>query len=495
MLFNSLQYCLFLPAVIGLYYLLPPRRRWALLLAASYYFYMSWKLEYIVLIMASTAVDYLCGLKMGSLSEKRQRKPYLIISLMANLGLLFAFKYFNFANESLRALFDQFNIFYGISAFHVLLPVGISFYTFQTLSYSIEVYRGNQKPERHLGIFALYVSFFPQLVAGPIERSTSLLPQLEKEHRFSYASMTSGLRLILWGMFKKVVIADWCGVLVSAVFNDVHGHDGIRYLLALFFFAYQVYCDFSGYTDIARGSARLFGVELMVNFRLPFYSKTMGEFWKRWHISLTSWFKDYLYIPLGGSRVPMGRWLFNVFVTFLISGLWHGASWNFVIWGAFHGAVLVVEILTMGWRERFWSAIRIKPSNLVFKLWGMLYVQIIWGIAHVFFRTRDLGDAVYMLRHMFDGVPQWLARVLSGDSLVLRQTFRGLGLSERELITLLIAIVFLEMVQYMNRGDDVTAALDRQPRVLRWAAYYVILAFIVFGGAFNQAQQFIYFQF
>ena len=302
MFFNSLHYAFFLPIVVAFYFLLPPRRRWMFLLAASYYFYMCWKLEYIVLIVVSTLVDYYAGRKMGATRDAARRRFYLILSLCSNLGILFAFKYFNFFNESARAVFSHFDITYNIPYFDVLLPVGISFYTFQTLSYTIEVYRGKQKPERHLGIFALYVAFFPQLVAGPIERSTNLLPQLTKVQKFTYDNTTNGLKLIMWGLFKKVVIADRVGIMVATIFNQPQQFSGMEYIIGAALFSYQVYCDFSGYSDIAIGTAQIFGIKLMTNFRRPFHAISLADLWQRWHISLSTWFRDYLYIPLGGSR-------------------------------------------------------------------------------------------------------------------------------------------------------------------------------------------------
>ncbi len=332
MFFNSLHYVIFLPIVVAFYFLIPPRRRWIFLLAASYYFYMCWKMEYIVLILASTIVDYYAGLHMGRIKDKSKRRKFLVLSLISNLGLLFAFKYFNFFNESTRAAFAHFDITYNIPYFDVLLPVGISFYTFQTLSYTIDVYRGKKEPETHLGIFALYVAFFPQLVAGPIERSTHLLPQFHKVQTFSYDRTVDGLKLIIWGMFKKVVIADRVAVVADTVFNSPGNHNGAQFMIGTFFFAYQIYCDFSGYSDIAIGSARILGIDLIKNFNRPYYSKTIAEFWKRWHISLSTWFRDYLYISLGGNRAGISRWYFNLLATFLISGLWHGANWTFIIW-------------------------------------------------------------------------------------------------------------------------------------------------------------------
>ncbi|MBL4653924.1 MAG: MBOAT family protein, partial [Flavobacteriales bacterium] len=307
---------------------------------------MCWKAEYIILIAVSTIIDYIVAINIYKSKFKFIRKILLGISLVLNLGILFAFKYFNFFSQSILDSFNYFNIFYDVDFFDLLLPVGISFYTFQTLSYTIDVYRGKSKPETHLGIFALYVSFWPQLVAGPIERSTHLIPQFHQNHTFDYKRVVDGLRLMLWGFFKKIVIADRLAVYVNQVYNHPGWYDGFTVIFATVFFAFQIYCDFSGYSDIAIGSARIMGYDLMDNFNRPYFSKSIREFWSRWHISLSTWFRDYLYIPLGGNRVVKWRWHYNLFITFLISGLWHGANWTFIVWGGLHGIYLIVELKT-----------------------------------------------------------------------------------------------------------------------------------------------------
>jgi len=301
MLFNSLEFLIFLPIVIIVYYILPHKFRWVLLLAASYYFYMAWNPKYIVLIVISTLVDYFAAILMEKQKNKARRKVFLLISLFANLGLLFLFKYFNFANGTMGRIFNLFaDKPYPIGSLSLLLPIGISFYTFQTLSYTIDVYRGTRKPERHFGYFALFVTFFPQLVAGPIERSDRLIPQLKIKHKLNYNSTVEALLRIAWGFFKKVVIADRIAVIVNSVYNDLGSFSSIHYIIATVGFAIQIYCDFSAYSDIAIGSAKILGINLMENFKMPYFSASISEFWSRWHISLSTWFKDYLYIPLGG---------------------------------------------------------------------------------------------------------------------------------------------------------------------------------------------------
>ena len=342
MLFNSFEFILFLPIVISLYYLVPQKFRWSLLLLASYFFYASWKVEYLVLIIASTLIDYWCGIQMGKQETKQQRKPFLILSLISNLGLLFTFKYYNFfvesLNDSIVSLMDaeQLPIWEN-----VILPVGISFYTFQTLSYAIDVYKGKQEPEKHLGYFALYVSFFPQLVAGPIERFSTLTPQFKKAIKFNYSDFANGVRLIIYGLFVKMVIADNLAELIDPVYADPETYSSLSIVTSIFLYPFQIYGDFYGYSMVAIGSALLMGIKIMDNFKTPYLSKSIGEFWQRWHISLSTWFRDYLYFPMGGNRVSKGRWFYNVFVVFVLSGIWHGANWNFVIWGALFGVCLL----------------------------------------------------------------------------------------------------------------------------------------------------------
>ena len=343
MLINSIHFLIFFPIVVAIYFSIAQKYRWILLLIASYYFYMSWKAEYIIWIIISTIITYVVGIKIYNSTSVKQKKMYLLVSLLSSAGMLFVFKYFNFFSDSVRTILEQFSIQLNPITLKILLPVGISFYTFKTISYTIDVYRGEIEPQKHLGIFAVYISFFPQLIAGPIERARSLLPQLYEIHYFEYQRVTDGLKLMLWGFFKKVVIADGLALVVDKVFNNVHDYTGTSLLLATFFFAFQIYGDFSGYSDIATGSAQIMGIKSMDNFKRPYFSRSISEFWKRWHISLSSWFKDYLYIPLGGNRVSIPRWYLNLLIVFIVSGLWHGAKWTFAVWGALHGFYLVFD--------------------------------------------------------------------------------------------------------------------------------------------------------
>ena len=468
--------------VIG-YFLLPPRFRWAFLLGASYYFYMCWKAEYLVLIVISTLIDYVAGLRMGKTTVRSRRKKYLMLSLVANLGILFTFKYANFFSESLRVALNQFNIFYDMPMFDLLLPVGISFYTFQSMSYTIDVYRGEQQPERHLGKFALYVAFFPQLVAGPIERSLRLLPQFDRVFKFDYERVVSGLRLMLWGFFKKLVIADRLAIYVNEAYNHPAEYQGLTLLLATYFFAIQIYCDFSGYSDIAIGAARVMGYDLMTNFRQPYFSKSISEFWRRWHISLSTWFRDYLYIPLGGNRVGKQRWYFNLFAVFVISGLWHGANWTFVVWGALHGGYLIFAIVTADWRQKLahWSGLAKRPAlhNLLRTLITFHLVLFAW----IFFRANSLSEAFMIIGNM-------AALDFSLESLKSLNIALGWG----ELLVAIGSILFLELAHLLQSRGKVHSWITARPAALRWSVYYLLLLAIAFFGVFNHSE-FIYFQF
>ena len=333
MLFNSLEYAVFLPTVFLLYWILPHKYRWIVLLVASYYFYMCWNVEYVFLILFTTVVSYVAAIFMEKANGKKERKTLLLFTAAASLWILFIFKYLNFVLESIRGMSGLLGINVSLWTVQILLPVGISFYTFQTLSYVIDVYRGKIKAERHFGYYASFISFFPQLVAGPIERTENLLPQIKEEHCFDSEKMKYGLKLMAFGFFKKLVIADGVSVYVDRIYNDLGSYQGFSLIAATVFFAIQIYCDFSGYSDIAIGTAELFGIRLMKNFDSPYFSCSIKEFWSRWHISLSSWFRDYVYIPLGGNRCGKLRHSFNLLVTFLVSGLWHGANWTFLAWG------------------------------------------------------------------------------------------------------------------------------------------------------------------
>jgi len=477
MLFNSFQFLLFFPTIIIIYFLIPVKYRWILLLAGSYYFYMCWKVEYIFLILFSTIIDYVVGLQMGRTQIRKKRRFLLMISLFTNLGLLFAFKYFNFFNESFRELFHHFDMSYSVPAIDVLLPVGISFYTFQTLSYSIDVYRGAKEPEKHFGIFALYVSFFPQLVAGPIERSSRLLPQLNNLPKFEYSNVVEGLKRMLWGFFKKVVIADRLAIYVTSVYNNQEHHNGTSLLLATFFFTFQVYCDFSAYSDIAIGAARVMGVDLMENFKRPFMAKSVNELWRRWHISLTTWFRDYLYIPLGGNRVVRWRWYINIMIVFVVSGLWHGAAWTFVIFGFLQGVFLIVPLIfrdTWSWLSKSKFAVSL-PS--IYSAGNILLSFVLFSFSLFVFRSLSMSDAVDIFIKFFN---DWGPVYVGDDSTFVYSIF----------FILMLIVIELEQEFKITKIN----LFNNHNYLVRNFSYAALVIIILLFGVFDGGQ-FIYFQF
>ncbi|MCK4752094.1 MAG: MBOAT family protein [Planctomycetes bacterium] len=488
MLFNSWQFLLFFPIVACLYFSLPQRYRWMLLLVASYFFYMCWKPAYLVLIIISTLVDYFASLAMAKTNTSLKRKGYLIFSLCANLGLLFSFKYFNFFNESLRQLMGNFPISYDVPALNVLLPIGISFYTFQTLSYTIEVYRGNQEPERHLGVFALYVSYFPQLVAGPIERPGNLLPQFRTKFDFDYNRVTEGLRLMAWGMFKKVVIADRLALLVDNVYSAPEKFNGAALSIGTIFFAFQIYCDFSGYSDIAIGAAEVLGHRLMKNFDRPYFATSLPEFWKRWHISLSTWFRDYLYIPLGGNRVRVKRLYLNLMVVFLLSGLWHGANWTFAIWGALHGFYYLFGMITREFREKIAEAAGLTKQPGFHRILKGIVTFALVCFAWIFFRADSLSDALVVISRLGTGWSSVFSAsgfesLLNSFDVAINDFWLSIGL-----------ICLLVVAQIVHGPMRITQVISRRPVFLRWA-FYVLIVVLIMNLGIAENIPFIYFQF
>jgi D-alanyl-lipoteichoic acid acyltransferase DltB (MBOAT superfamily) len=483
MLFNSLEFLIFFPIVIALYFATPHKWRWVLLLAASYYFYMCWKPEYIILIIVSTIIDYIAARGIARSPDGFHKKLYLGISMASNLGILFFFKYFTFLNESTRALFDSFNIFYGMPMYDILLPVGISFYTFQTMSYTIDVYRGTTQVENHFGKFAVFVSFFPQLVAGPIERSSNLLPQVHEKHEFDYDRIVSGLRLMLWGLFKKIVIADRAAAVVNLVFNNPDEYEGFQTILATFLFAFQIYCDFSGYSDIAIGTARVMGYDLMLNFRRPYFAKDIKDFWSRWHISLSTWFRDYVYIPLGGNRVSKPRRYFNLFITFMVSGIWHGANWTFLVWGALHGIFQIIAIAKDKLLERLPTMRNASKLGRVSHMGNVLITFILVCIGWVFFRANNITDAFAIFSSFAAISKAQLGLYIFGPYVV------------EDLIIALAFIALLLILEWLMECKDVLNEwFPKQKRVFRWSMYLMFCFFILAFGKFDKTE-FIYFAF
>lgn len=482
MLFNSLKFMIFLPVVLILYWGMPHRFRKYFLLAASYYFYMSWKPEFIVLILFSTAVNYFCSL--GLERFVRRKKLLLTADLVINLGLLFVFKYLNFFGETVTALCRAVSIPFAAPVLDIILPVGISFYTFQTLSYTIDVYRGKMKAERDFVTFALFVSYFPQLVAGPIERADNLLPQLKKERVFRYEQAAHGARLMAWGFFKKCVCAAYLAQLTDAVYNDVPAASGGAAALATAAFALQIYCDFGGYSDIARGCSEMMGVELMVNFKAPYFALSIRSFWQRWHISLTSWFREYVYFPLGGSRKGLARTLRNTWIVFALSGLWHGASWTFVVWGVLHALYLSAELI---WR-RARSAAGSRHHGACYKVFMQLKTFILACVAWVFFRADTMADALAVLRAAAVGLlhpANWLREAWS-------------LLTAEGMLTACVTVLSVAVLlggDLLDEKTDAMAAVGRLRPAARYGLYVVFLVAMLLLIPKTTAAPFIYFQF
>ncbi|WP_201981841.1 MBOAT family O-acyltransferase [Hymenobacter rubidus] len=490
MLFNSLHFLVFFPLVVGLYYGLPPRWRNPLLLLASYYFYMSWRAAYAILLLATTLLDYYSGYRMSQLPGKQARRPWLYLSLASNLGTLFVFKYFNFFRDSALQLAENLNLPHAaLPTLGLLLPVGVSFYTFQSVGYIVDVYQGRLEAERNFGRFALFVAFFPQLVAGPIERGGHMLPQFRRRHAFDYSRIVRGLRLMAWGLFKKVVVADRLALLVNPIFNNPRQHpEGPLLVLATLAFTFQIYADFSGYTDLARGAARVLGFDFNLNFRQPYQSASVPEFWRRWHISLSSWFRDYLYIPLGGSRVGQARAYFNLLVVFLVSGLWHGANWTFLVWGGLHGIYLVVSTWARPWRERLAQLTGLAGRPGLRRGLGVLLTFGLVAYAWVFFRANTLSDAVFISQHLLRGWAGLSGRQWGTLLLEFSQHYRP------ELVVAVFGVGLMLLVEYFGSQRSPQAWVVAQPFAVRWAGYAGLALLILYLGVFNSTS-FIYFQF
>ncbi|MBR1442389.1 MAG: MBOAT family protein, partial [Firmicutes bacterium] len=416
MLFNSIDYILFFASVVLFYYILPHRFRWILLLISSCIFYMSWRAELILLILFSSFLNYSSSMLIDMTESHKKKKFVFALCIFINFALLFIFKYMMFINHTFMAVYEYFGIHYPIEDFNIILPMGISFYTFQAASYTIDVYKGEYKPERNFFRFTLFITFFPQLVAGPIERADRLMKQLFTEKKFDTDNFSMGLKYMLLGFFKKVVIADRAAILVNSVFNNAHNFDGTSFIIAVLFFTFQIYCDFSGYSDIAIGSAKVLGIDLMQNFNKPYFSSSVKEFWRRWHISLSSWLRDYVYIPLGGSRCSLLRKYYNIFVTFALSGLWHGANWTFVLWGIIHGLYQITEDII----SKIFSFVIphkkdenekkgflyyfLLPFRAIIHIIRVIFTFILVAFAWIFFRANSTDDALYIITHLTDGI-------------------------------------------------------------------------------------------
>ncbi|MDA0772120.1 MAG: MBOAT family protein [Cyanobacteria bacterium] len=428
---------------------------------------MSWKLEYVFLIAASTLLDYLCALQMAKKQTKPERKPYLIASVIGNLGMLFAFKYFNF-----------FSSCFSGPVLNVILPVGISFYTFQTLSYSIDIYRGKMKPETHLGRFALYVSFFPQLVAGPIERASRLLPQFKLEHDWNAVRARDGLVLMLWGFFRKIVVADNIALFVNSVFENDQNFGGLSVLLAAYIFTFQVYLDFAAYSEIARGAAKVMGYDLMINFKRPYHATSLTDLWQRWHISLMTWLRDYIYVPITSSKDPMWKKSRNLILVFLLSGLWHGASWTFVVWGLLHGIFLVIENLTKVIRQRIYDCFFTQSSRIKFFIKNTITITIL-SVIGLFFRASNIEQGISMIAKVFD----------------LTSYRLDFGLQNYKLLIFCMFVMALILItEAVEERLSWEVMFLQSSLVFRWTIYSLMIM-ACFAFVAIKSQPFVYFQF
>jgi alginate O-acetyltransferase complex protein AlgI len=479
MLFNSIEFALFFPIVCALYFSAAPRWQTTLLLVSSCVFYMAFVPAYILILGFTIIVDYVAGIYLET-AVGRKRKIWLVSSIIATCLVLFVFKYFHFFTDTFVGVAVQLGWKLTNPSLNIILPIGLSFHTFQSLSYVVEVYRGHQKAERNFTVYATYVLFFPQLVAGPIERPQNLLHQFWTRHEFAYDRVVSGLKRMAWGFFKKLVVADRLALYVNDVYAAPQNFNGLQLTIATVFFAYQIYCDFSGYSDIAIGSARVLGFRLMENFDAPYHSKSIAEFWRRWHISLSTWFRDYVYFPLGGSRVDDWRFVRNILITFGISGLWHGAAWTYVVWGLLNGIYLIFGRFTQSFRARCYSAFGVTEANPLRQLIMLASTFALTCAAWTFFRANSLSDALFILTHWHRN---WdLASAITAN-FNLKHFVPALG-----------GIVFLELAQTVHRRWLLLERIFRLPMVVRWPAYAAFIFGVVLFGVYR-SNQFIYFQF
>ena len=482
MLFNTLSFLFFLVLVFSLYWFVTGKNlkiQNILLLVTSYIFYSCWDWRFLFLLVFSTVLDYYTGLKMCESDTAANRKKWFWLSITVNLGFLGIFKYYNFFAESLASLFSNFGIYFSPFTLSVILPVGISFYTFHGLSYVIDIYNQRIKAEKNFIDYSLFVSFFPLLVAGPIERATHLLPQIKKERFFNYDNAVKGLKQILWGLFKKVVIADNCAHFANIIFEGSDTYPGSTIFLGALFFTFQIYGDFSGYSDIALGVAKLFGIDLLRNFAFPYFSRDIAEFWRRWHISLSSWFKDYLYIPLGGSKGSVWKKVRNTFIIFLVSGFWHGANWTFIIWGFLNALYIMPSIVFNTNRNNIEIVAAGKLLPTLKELISILITFLLTVIAWIFFRAENVNQALLCISKIFS-----------------QSVFSKIDIPQIEvaLITILLTSFFM-IIEWIGRTNQfaIETLFAKKPQFIRWSFYYILIVIIfVFAGS---NQQFIYFQF
>jgi len=491
--FNSLEYAFFFVTVCFVFFALPQRMKSSFLLLASYYFYASWNVVYGLLMIFTTLIFWGGGNLVASSGDRGRKKCILAVSIMLNIVVLVIFKYHPFFAETANWVAGVVNSEQNFEPLHFLLPVGISFYTFQAMSYMVDVYRAPERREPELTKFALYISFFPQLVAGPIERAQDILPQLRQQFRFDFERVCEGLFLILWGVVKKIVIADRLAVYVSTVYAAPQGFSSLQLLLATFFFSFQIYCDFSGYTDIARGSARVLGVDLIENFKRPYLASSLQDFWRRWHISLSTWFRDYLYIPLGGNRRSRPRTVLNIIVVFAICGLWHGAAWTYVVWGLLHGVLLGGSV----WGTKFFT-LKIENTFLrrVVRVFKVILVFSVVTYLWIFFRANSLGDATYIAGQVLTPDLSQFVWNPGGVYATIRGWIMLFDVNGRvfEMLVAFVTVASLVAIETVFFNKGVQERYRRGSLALRWTfAYGMIFSILIFGH-FGRVE-FIYFQF
>jgi len=483
MLFNSIDFAIFLPIVFLLYWFVTNKNlklQNILLLVSSYFFYACWDWRFMFLLIFSTLLDYFTGIKIHEAANKRKKLFWLWLSIGVNLGFLGVFKYYNFFAASFADGLQLLGFKANLSSLQIILPVGISFYTFHGLSYVIDIYKNRIKPERNFIDYSVFVSFFPLLVAGPIERATHLLPQILKKREFNYSKAVDGLRQILWGLFKKIVIADNCAEYANTIFNNSADYSGSTLVIGALFFAFQIYCDFSGYSDIALGTARLFGIDLLRNFAFPYFSRDIAEFWRRWHISLSSWFKDYLYIPLGGSKGGMWMKVRNTFIIFIVSGFWHGANWTFIIWGVLNAIYFLPLLLTNNNRNNLETVAQGKLFPSLKELLLMLLTFGLTVFAWIFFRAENINHALFIIGKIFSKSIMSLETSWTNGYITILHIF--------------LVLLFL-VVEWLNRDYEFGLQRISNYAFYRKIAYFLLICCILFTADYHSKQEFIYFQF
>ncbi|MCU0846302.1 MAG: MBOAT family protein [Spirochaetes bacterium] len=485
MLFTTKAFFIFFPITVLLYFLAPRKFKPFFLLAASYFFYMFADIKLIGFLLFATAASYVFGILIGSAKSPGRKKAYLVAGITIVLSVLLVFKYLNFFADSIASISVILGFDVKAARFSLILPIGISFYTFMSLGYLIDVYRDKIGPERNIITYALFVAFFPQLLAGPIGRAGSLIPQFHGKGEFDYQRLMGGVKLMAFGIFKKAVIADRAAILVSSVFDNPHGYTGLSMIVAVVLFAIQLYCDFSGYSDTAIGAAKILGIDLMNNFDTPFYSRSVREFWRRWHISLTTWFRDYLYIPLGGNRTSKFRHYVNIFLTYFLSGLWHGANWTFAIWGALNGFYYIFSQIFSGARDRAASLIKIDRLPRLRGLAQVVMVFLLIDFSFIFFRANKVQDAFHIIMNLATGVTTQVRT----PSIVL-----NLGLNGFEMSVLVLSIIMMEMIHLYMKNSGFKKFIDGLFAPLRWIMSYVFIMWILFFSV-RISKGFIYFQF